>query len=82
MTDPNHYSINRCTVAQMLEILSIWCGCVPVYDTMQPNDTNVCTPHHIYACYHGSFQGGVKIPVRDEKQKNSVKTKDVVRQAT
>lgn len=60
MTDPKQYSASKCAHAQMLEILQIQCGCVPFYDTLQPNDTDICTPQHV-PCVYGAFLGSVTV---------------------
>lgn len=68
MADYGNYSISKCLVAQLIKVMAISCGCVPHYDTMQPNDTSICTPAHIYACYDKGFVGAMALPVPDDHQ--------------
>lgn len=67
MTHVNKYSVSKCTFAKMLEVLSVGCGCVPFDDTMYPNDTNVCFPHHLYACFYLPMQEATPVPVSQSK---------------
>ena len=73
MTDVNQYSVAKCELAQLLETLSISCGCVPHYDVLQPNDSSICTPAHFYACYSGAFQSEVKIQDSNGESKELVR---------
>lgn len=72
MTNPQDYSVEKCTFAQMIEALSVRCGCVAHYHTLKPNDTTICTPAHLYACYYGAYQSSVQVSTSDGKSKDIV----------
>lgn len=73
MTDPTRYSVEKCAFAKMLETMSTTCGCVVHYDTLHPNDTSICTPAHLYICFHGAVESNVKVPVSHGESKDIVR---------
>lgn len=73
MTDPGNYSVSKCTLTKVLEILSTTCGCVPYMNTMSPNDSSVCTPAHNYVCIRDANQDEVKVPTSAGNSKELVR---------
>lgn len=78
MAQPGQYHVNKCLFAKMLKELEEKCGCIGHWDTMEPDDEDICTPAHLYNCAFWGFQGMAEIPGA-ESSGNGKDKDDVVR---
>ena len=68
MTARNGYSRVKCVLAHMLQQLYISCGCVPFFETLRPNDSNICTPAHVYSCVYKGYQTVISSESREVRK--------------
>jgi len=68
MTTKNGYNRVKCVLAQMLQQLYISCGCVPFFHTLRPNESNICTPAHIYSCVYKGYHTVISSKIGGEKK--------------
>jgi hypothetical protein len=73
MTQPGQYNTGECEGTQLYELIYQTCGCVLYQEALRPqNDTDICTPAHMYACINSAFSNTqVTEPERGNSSKSS-----------
>lgn len=72
MTAPGQYHISRCYNVELLQDMATFCGCVPLFDTIRPNDSVICTPTHLQICLGGRIKADDAVVVNGKAQKDIV----------